>query len=209
MKFWITNCAKVLLNWDSILYNFTLSYLLLKVPTKKGFLQKRTFLTHCVIWWNNSQHLILNLMFLVEISWIFIILWHFAMKLWKKELSIQEEDWPDWLKKYTIEDAKKIIKHCVEELPVMVYQHVKKILEEKYGSPYHVMVEYRKEFKVGLMIRSGDARGYQRFYNFLCKCESMTQSTHWNHVDLPDVICMLLTKLPVNTKEKWSIVCQV
>ena len=79
------------------------------------------------------------------------------MKLWKKEL----------VKKYTIEDAKKIIKHCVEELPVMVYQDAKKILEEKYGSPYHVMVEYRKEFKVGLMIRSGDARGYQRFYNFL------------------------------------------
>lgn len=82
------------------------------------------------------------------------------------------------LLKYTSFNPKDMIKHCLQELPTMSYQHTKKILVEKYRNPYHVMVEYRKEFKVGLMIRSGDARGYQRFYNFLCKCESMTQSTH-------------------------------
>ena len=65
------------------------------------------------------------------------------------------------------------------------------------------MVEYRKEMKACLIIRSGDAEVYQRFYNFLRKCESITQSAQWNQVDTPDVICMLLAKLPGHTRAKW------
>ena len=86
----------------------------------------------------------------------------------------------------------------------MGYQHTKKILVEKYGNPYHVMVEYRKEIKTWPIIRSGDAEGYQRFYNFLRKCESITQSAQWNQLDTPDVICMLLAKLPGHTRHKWA-----
>ena len=66
------------------------------------------------------------------------------------------------LLKYTSGNAKEMIKHCVQEPPTMGYQHAKKILVEKYGNPYHVMVEYRKEIKAWPIIRSGDAEGYQR-----------------------------------------------
>ena len=48
------------------------------------------------------------------------------------------------LLKYTNGNAKEMIKHCVQEPPTMGYQYVKKILLEKFGNPYHVMVEYRK-----------------------------------------------------------------
>ena len=75
---------------------------------------------------------------------------------------------------------------------------------EKYGNPYHVMVEYKKEIKAWPTIRSGDAEGYQRFYNFLQKCESITQSAQWNQLDTPDVICMLLAKLPGHNRDKWA-----
>ena len=108
------------------------------------------------------------------------------------------------LLKYTSGDAKEMIKYCVQEPPTMGYQHAKKILVEKYGNPYHVMVEYRKEIKAWPIIRSGDAEGYQRFYNFLRKCESITQSAQWNQLDTPDVICMLLAKLPGHTRDKWA-----
>ena len=97
-----------------------------------------------------------------------------------------------------------MIKHCVQEPPTMGYQHAKKILVEKYGNPYHVMVEYRKEIKTWPIIRSGDAEGYQRFYNFLRKCESITQSAQWNQLNTPDVICMLLAKLPGHTRDNWA-----
>ena len=52
----------------------------------------------------------------------------------------------------------------------MGYQNAKKILLEKYRNPYHVMVEYRKKIMAWPIIRSGNAEGYQRFYNFLRKC---------------------------------------
>ena len=108
------------------------------------------------------------------------------------------------LLKYTSGNAKEIIKHCAQEPPTMGYQHTKKILVEKYGNSYHVMAEYRKEIKTWPIIRSDDAEGYQRFYNFLRKCESITQSAQWNQLDTPDVICMLLAKLPGHTRHKWA-----
>ena len=113
------------------------------------------------------------------------------------------------LLKYTSGNAKEMIKHCVQEPPTMGYQHAKKILVEKYGNPYHVMVEYKTEINTWPIIRSGDAEGYQTFYNSLQKCESITQSAQWNQLDTPDVICKLLAKLPGLTSGKiWkSIPC--
>ena len=72
------------------------------------------------------------------------------------------------LLKYTSFNPKDMIKHCLQELPTMSYQHTKKILVEKYGNPYHVMVEYRKEIKAWSIIKSKDAERYQRFSNH-CK----------------------------------------
>ena len=95
-----------------------------------------------------------------------------------------------------------MIKHCVQEPPTLGYQHAKKILVEKYGNPYHVFVKYRKEINVCPIIRSGAAEGCQRFHNFLRKCESIRQSAQWDQLDTPDVICMLLAKLPGHTRDK-------
>ena len=96
-----------------------------------------------------------------------------------------------------------MIKHCVQE-PTTGYLHVKKILVEKYGNSYHVVVEYKTEIKAWPTIRSGDAEGYQRFCNFLQKCESITQSAQWNQLDTPHFICMSLAKLPGLTGDKWA-----
>ena len=56
-------------------------------------------------------------------------------------------------------NAKEMIKHCLQEPPTVVYQHVKRILVEKYRNRYHVMIEYEKEIKAWPIIRSGDAEG--------------------------------------------------
>ena len=50
-----------------------------------------------------------------------------------------------------------MIKHCVQEPSIMGYQHAKKIPVEKFGNPYHVVVEYRKNIKVWPIVRTGDA----------------------------------------------------
>ena len=44
---------------------------------------------------------------------------------------------------------------------------------------------------------------YRNVFNFLVKCEGITQSSQWNSLDTPDAISMLLSKLPRNLKDKW------
>ena len=53
-------------------------------------------------------------------------------------------------------------------------------------------------------IRSGDAEEYQRFYSFLQKYLSITESGQQNQLDAPDVICMWLAKLPGHTRDKLT-----
>ena len=85
----------------------------------------------------------------------------------------------------------------------MSYQHAKRILLMKYGNSDHVMTEYRKEIKTWTIINSSDAKGCQRFHNFLRMGEGITQSAKLSQLDTP-VICMLLTKLPGHTRDKWA-----
>ena len=40
--------------------------------------------------------------------------------------------------------------------------------------------------------------------NFLLKCENTTQMQKWNVLDTPEIMCMLLSKLPSVTRDKWS-----
>ena len=51
------------------------------------------------------------------------------------------------LLKYTSGDAKEIIKLCVWKPPTIRYQNTKKILLQKHGNLYHVIVGYRKQMK--------------------------------------------------------------
>ena len=52
-------------------------------------------------------------------------------------------------------------------------QNAKNTLVEKYRNLYRGIVEYRKKIEARPMIISGDVEGYQRFYNFLQKCEKI------------------------------------
>ena len=43
----------------------------------------------------------------------------------------------------------------------------------------------------------------RNFVNFLVKCESITQSNQWNPPEIPNITCMLLSKLSGNLRDKW------
>ena len=97
-----------------------------------------------------------------------------------------------------------MIQHCVQQPASAGYENAKKSLDQKYGNPYKNMDVYRKEIKSWPQIRNGDGESYQKFYNFLLKCKSIPQARQWNPVDTPDVICMLLSKLPGVIRDKWA-----
>ena len=105
--------------------------------------------------------------------------------------------------KYTKGVAKEMIKHCVQQPAVFGYYNAKKLLQQKYGNPFSIMSMYRKEIKAWPQMKNGDGGSFQKFYNFLVKCESITKSREWNPLDTPDAICMLLSKLPGKIRDKW------
>ena len=41
-----------------------------------------------------------------------------------------------------------------------------------------------------------------KFYNFLLKCESATLGQNWNVRDTPEMMCLVLSKLPGKAREK-------
>ena len=105
------------------------------------------------------------------------------------------------LLKCTSANAKEMIKHCTRT----TNYGLSTCQEDTSGKIWKSIPCYgriQKGDKAWPIMRSGDTGGYQRFYNFLQKCESITQSAQWNQLDTPDVICMLLAKLPGHTRDK-------
>ena len=52
-------------------------------------------------------------------------------------------------------------------------------------------------------IKSGDVAIYRRLFNFLIKCQSLEYSSQ-DPLDTPDVICMILAKIPGYLQDRWS-----
>ena len=59
-----------------------------------------------------------------------------------------------------------------------------------------MLSSYRKEIKELSPLKFGDAKGFRKFYNFLLKCESVSESQEWNRLDTLEMLCMLISKLP-------------
>ena len=45
---------------------------------------------------------------------------------------------------------------------------------------------------------------YRKFYNFLAKCQSLTDGRNWNLFHSPDMLCTLISKLPMSVGDRWD-----
>lgn len=70
------------------------------------------------------------------------------------------------------------------------------LFKESYGDPYHVLTAYHREIKEKPFIKSSDASAFNRFSNFLMKCRRILPKSNCNQLGNPDVLCMLMAKLP-------------
>ena len=50
-------------------------------------------------------------------------------------------------------------------------------------------------------LKFGDAKG---FHKFLLKCESVSESQDWNALDTPEMLCMLISKVPGQLMDRWN-----
>ena len=106
--------------------------------------------------------------------------------------------------KFTKGEAKEIAKNCIQLPQEVGYKTVKRLLNERVGDPHRITAAYRKEIKQWPQIKAGDADAYRKFTNFLVKCENIDHLQKWNVLNTPDIICMLLSKLPGSPRDKWS-----
>ena len=45
---------------------------------------------------------------------------------------------------------------------------------------------------------------YRKFYNFLLKCQSLTDSRNWKLINSSDMLCTLILKLPMSFGDRWN-----
>ena len=60
---------------------------------------------------------------------------------------------------------------------------------------HQILAAYRKEIK-SKQLKPADETAYTKFYNFLLKCYSATLERNWNVLDTPEIMCLVLSKLP-------------
>ena len=97
-----------------------------------------------------------------------------------------------------------LIKHCIQLPHDKGYKYAKSLLEKTYGNPHKILSSYRKEVKDWPQVKFGDAKASRKFFNFLLKCESISDNQHWNALDTPEILCMLISKLPGVLMDRWN-----
>ena len=105
--------------------------------------------------------------------------------------------------KYTTGEVKEMVTNCIQLPPKEGYETAKQMMHKLYGDPHRVIAAYCKEIKQWPQIKPGDAEAYRKFSNFSFKSENITQMQTFV-LDTPEIISMLLSKLPGGTREKWS-----
>ena len=77
-------------------------------------------------------------------------------------------------------------------------------MDRRYGEQQTILAAYKKELKEWPQIKVGDTAGFQKFYYFLLKCQSIIGGNKWNALDSPESICMSLSKLPGQLRDRWN-----
>ena len=98
--------------------------------------------------------------------------------------------------KFTTGEAREMTKHCIQLPHNRGYQHARTLLERAYGNPHKILSSHRKEIKELSLLKFGDAKGFCKFYKFLWKCESVSESQDWNALGTLEMLCTLISKLP-------------
>ena len=136
-----------------------------------------------------------------------VLNYHHLMALFKEIVESKVEDSTGRLirlLKYTSGEAKELINHCIQLLSNEGFKYAKYLLGKVYGNLHKILATYRKEIKQWPQIKFGDARAFLKFHTFLLKCRNMSFNQRWNALDSPDILCMLISKLPRGIMERWN-----
>ena len=101
-----------------------------------------------------------------------VLEYHYFMASFREFVESKIEDPRDTLTrliKYTVGDARNLIKHCIQLPSNEGFTHAKYLLEKMYGNPHRILASCRKEVKDWPHIKFEDSRGFKKFHSFLLK----------------------------------------
>ena len=136
-----------------------------------------------------------------------VLEYHYFMALFREVVESKIEDPRGRLTrliKYTVGDARDLIKHCIQLPSNEGFTQAKYLLEKMYGNPHRMLASYRKEVKDWPQIKFGDSRGFRKFHSFLLKCRSVAANQRWNTLNSPDILYMMASKLHGGLTERWK-----
>ena len=53
-------------------------------------------------------------------------------------------------------------------------------------------------------LKARDAAAFRKLFDFLIKCQTMRVGSKHNPLDTPEMICMILAKLPLHLEDIWN-----
>ena len=111
--------------------------------------------------------------------------------------------------KLTKGEAKEMVKTCIQLSTEVGFKTAKRLLHERYGDLHKITAAYRNQIKKWPQIKAVDSDADRKFQNFLIKCknidtrlEDWTGIQDWNVLNTPDVVCMLVSKLPGSGRDR-------
>ena len=97
-----------------------------------------------------------------------------------------------------------MVKHFIKDKPEQGYRNAIELLWRRYGNPHRLLDAYRMETKQMSPIKPGDISGFRKLLKSLIVCPYLSRSSQNNPLDTLEIICMILSKLPVHLKDRWN-----
>ena len=94
---------------------------------------------------------------------------------------------------YTKGEAKDPIKNFINDKPKYRYNNAMAVFHRQYGNPHTLLSSYRRKVRQMVPLKAGDATAFRKLFNFLIKCQSIEVDGHYNSLDIPEIICTLLS----------------
>ena len=84
------------------------------------------------------------------------------------------------------------------------YKNAKALLQKQYRNPHTILSSNRKKIKLMEPLKFEHVPACRRLFNFLNKYQTMGVGSQHNPLDTPEMICMILAKLPLHLQDRWN-----
>ena len=76
--------------------------------------------------------------------------------------------------------------------------------QKRYGDPYGIMSEHRKQIKLWPKLKANDSDSFKKFHAFLVKFKSTMIYSGNSWYDDPELIQLLHSKLLIYLQDRWN-----